>query len=144
MANWVVKQANGKQVHVVMEATNVPCERPAHHFHRFGLRVSAVNPVQIKYFARSALRCGKTDAVDAEITAQYGGVTQPPARTPPARVRAEPKQLTPEREAVLAQRTQEDTHLMALKDAQHASPIAILRLSSVWNCSARLMKLNRR
>jgi transposase len=125
LATWVEKQAKGDRVQVVMEATNVYWERSAHHFHRVGFQVSVVNPAQIKYFARSVLRCGKTDAMDAEIIARYGLVMRPTTWTPPAQVMIELKQLTRERETVLARRTQENNHLIALRDAEHASPVAL-------------------
>ncbi|MCD0159390.1 IS110 family transposase [Deinococcus sp. 6GRE01] len=125
LATWVEKQAKGEAVHVVIEATNVYWERPAHHFHRVGFQMSVVNPAQIKYFARSVLRRGKTDAMDAEIIARYGLVMQPTTWTPPTQVMIELKQLTRERETVLARRTQENNHLIALKDAEHASVVAI-------------------
>lgn len=125
LATWVEKQAQGDTVQVVMEATNVYWERSAHHFYRVGFQVSVVNPAQIKYFARSVLRRGKTDAMDAEIIARYGLVMQSTPWTPPARVMIEIKQLTRERETVLARRTQENNHLIALRDAEHASPVAL-------------------
>jgi len=40
--------------------------------HTAQFAVSVVNAAQINFFARSTLRRGKTDAMDAEIIARYG------------------------------------------------------------------------
>ncbi|SMB82928.1 IS110 family transposase [Deinococcus hopiensis] len=127
LTTWVEKQAKGDTVHMVMGATNVYWERPAHHFHfrRVSFQVSVVTPAQIKCFALLVLRRGKTAAMDAEIIAWYGLVMQSAVWTPLAQVRTELKQLTRERETVLARRTQENNHLIALKDMEHASLLAL-------------------
>lgn len=121
---WIGKRVSD-DVQVVMEATNVYWEACAHHFHALGWAVSVVNPAQIKYFARSVLRRGKTDAMDAEIIARYGLVMRPGCWAPPSTTLIELKQLTREREAVLRRRTQENNHLIALRDAHHASSVVI-------------------
>lgn len=64
---------------VVMESTGVYWERIAVCLHTAGFAVSVVNAAQIKYFAKSLLRRGKTDKMDAELIARYG-VTMRPAR----------------------------------------------------------------
>ena len=122
---WLQKRTS-EDVRVVMEATNVYWERCAHHFHALGAAVSVVNPAQIKYFARSVLRRGKTDAMDAEIIARYGLVMQPRCWAPPSTTLIDLKQLTRERESVLGRRTQENNHLIALRDAHHASSVAVM------------------
>ena len=76
LIDWMIKRVTA-DVQMVMEAANVYWERCARHFYNLGYRVSVVNPAQIKYFARSVLRRGKTDAMDAEIVARYGLVMQP-------------------------------------------------------------------
>lgn len=124
LTTWLQKRTSG-DVQVVMEATNVYWERCAHHFHAQGVAVSVVNPAQIKYFARSVLRRGKTDAMDAEIIARYGLVMQPGCWAPPSTTMIDLKHLTRERESVLGRRTQENNHLIALRDAHHASAVVI-------------------
>jgi len=49
----------------VMEATGVYWERVALKLHLAGDRVSVVNAAQIKSYAKSTLRRGKTDKMDA-------------------------------------------------------------------------------
>ena len=121
---WMLKRVSG-DVPVMMEATNVYWERCAHHFHALGYVVSVINPAQIKYFARSVLRRGKTDAMDAEIIARYGLVMHPGCWAPPSTALMDLKTLTREREFVLVRRTQENNHLIALRDAHHAAAVVL-------------------
>jgi transposase len=125
LSDWARKWAELAELHVVMEATNVYWERCAHHFQSLGCVVSVVNPAQIKYFARSVLRRGKTDAMDAELIARYGVVMHPGSWTPPSTALSDLKQLTREREAVLVRRTQEQNHLQAWQDAHRASETVV-------------------
>jgi transposase len=113
------------EVHIIMEATNVYWEACAHHFHGLGCIVSVVNPAQIKFFAKSTLRRGKTDAMDAEIIARFGVMVQPAAWVPPSQALVEMKQLVREREAVLRQLTRERNHLKALQSSHYAARLAV-------------------
>ena len=63
--------------HVVMEATGVYWQRCAFALHEKGIRLSVVNPAQVKYFAQSTLRRGKTDNMDACLLANYAATMQP-------------------------------------------------------------------
>ena len=126
LSAWALKHVDDPvNLLVVMEATNVYWERSAQYFHALGCQISVVNPAQIKYFARSVLRRGKTDAMDAEIIARYGCMMGPTPWVPPRTVLIELKQLTREREGLLVRRTQENNHLIALNDAHHASPVVV-------------------
>lgn len=60
-----------------MEATGVYWERIALKLHLAGYRVSVVNAAQIKFYAKSTLRRGKTDKMDAELIAHYGEKMHP-------------------------------------------------------------------
>lgn len=117
LTDWVGKFTGHQPVQVVMEATNVYWENAAWHFHQLNWSVSVVNPAQVKYFARSVLRRGKTDAMDAEIIASFGSVMALTLWRPPSETLAVLKQLTRERESVLRTWSQENNHLIALRDA---------------------------
>lgn len=122
LVEWLKKRVgNIQEVSVVMEATGVYWERCAHFFHALGCSVSVVHPAQIKFFARSVLRRGKTDAMDAEIIARYGLVMHPACWVPPRTVLSDLRQLTRERETVHLHWLQEQNHLTALQDAQQVS-----------------------
>lgn len=70
---------------------------------------------QIKLFARSVLRRGKTDTMDAEIIARYGLVMQTSLWEPPLASVEELKVLIRERETLLQTLTQERNRLHALQ-----------------------------
>lgn len=134
LVRWLKKQlalhnaepdASLAQVHVVMEATNVYWELCAYHFQGLDCSVSVVNPAQVKFFAKSTLRRGKTDAMDAEIIARFGAMMRPQRWTPASQALVEIKQLVREREAVLQTLVGERNHLKALQHTHHASPIAL-------------------
>lgn len=124
LAHWLSRQhLSYEQLHVVMEATNVYWEDCAYYFHERGCTISVVNPAQIKFFARSTLRRGKTDAMDAEIIARFGLMMQPEPWIPPQRTLVELKQLVREREVVGRQLTRERNHLKALQESHHVTPV---------------------
>lgn len=60
-----------------MEATGVYWEKSAHWLHEQGAKLSVVNPATVKYFAKTELRRGKTDKMDAPLLASYGSKTRP-------------------------------------------------------------------
>jgi transposase len=83
LQDWLAgEQARPPLTSVVMEATGISWERLAVALHAAEFAVSVINAAQINFFARSTLRRGKTDAMDAEIIARYG-VTMRPARWMP-------------------------------------------------------------
>lgn len=107
--------------HVVMEATGVYWESCAAYCHTAGSQVSVENPAKIKFFARSLLRRGKTDGMDAEIIARYGLTMRPAAWQPPRPEWVELKLLVREREALLVTLTQERNRQHALNHREHSS-----------------------
>jgi transposase len=111
---WAAQHgARVAELHAVMEPTGVYWERCATHLHSLGCRVSVVNPLAIKYFARSNLRRGKTDALDADIIARFGETMQPRAWSPPSDALRSLKQLLRERRALVATLTAELNRLHA-------------------------------
>jgi len=135
LVQWLEKQVKKQgvataeiqtaEIQVVMEATNVYWKRCAYHFAALGYTVSVVNPAQIKFFAKSTLRRGKTDAMDAEIIARFGLMMRPKSWTPPSALLVEIKQLVREREAIPKQLVRERNHLKALQQGQHTSQLAV-------------------
>jgi transposase len=78
-----------QDVHVCMEATGTYWEAVAEFLSDLGLKVSVVNPAQIKAFAASHLVRTKTDKVDSGLIARFCAERQPPAwQAPPASHRA--------------------------------------------------------
>ncbi|PNY79373.1 IS110 family transposase [Deinococcus koreensis] len=113
------------QLHAVMEATGVYWERCAHFLHDLGCMVSVVNPAQIKFFAQSLLRRGKTDRMDADIIARYGAIMRPKAWKPPAAELEALKLLVHEREAIVKELTQAKNRRHSFKQRQEADPLVV-------------------
>lgn len=68
----------------IMEATGVYSLQLAVALYEKGIKVSVVNPLQIKRFAQTKLKRTKTDQVDAALIAEYGERMQPKLYEPPA------------------------------------------------------------
>ena len=68
----------------IMEATGVYSLQLAIALYEKGIKVSVVNPLQIKRFAQTKLKRTKTDKVDAALIAEYGERMQPKLYEPPA------------------------------------------------------------
>jgi transposase len=68
----------------IMEATGVYSLQLAIALYEKGIKVSVVNPLQIKRFAQTKLKRTKTDQVDAALIAEYGQRMQPKLYEPPA------------------------------------------------------------
>jgi len=81
---WLMKSgAGGEGTSVVMGSTSVYWKRVAMTLYEAGCLVSVVNAAQIKFFAKSTLRRGKTDKLDADLIARFGAVMHPACWMPP-------------------------------------------------------------
>ncbi len=60
-----------ERVHTCLEATGAYSEAVAEFLHERGHRVSVVNPLRIKGFAKSDLKRNKTDTADARTIAEF-------------------------------------------------------------------------
>lgn len=76
-----------------------------------GLAVVAVNPRQVRDFARSTGRLAKTDALDAQVLAQFAAVVRPPARPLPDAATVELSALLARRRQLIDMRTAEVNRL---------------------------------
>lgn len=72
---WLNKSC--KNLWICMEATGHYSELLADFLVNKGIKVSVVNPVQIKYFSRVKLSRNKNDKVDARIIAEYCQIMRP-------------------------------------------------------------------
>ncbi len=80
---WL-KAEGADDVHACMEATGPYWRGLANSLSSAGLRVSVVNPSRTAHYARSQLRRTKTDAVDAEMLADFCRSQKPDVWKPPA------------------------------------------------------------
>jgi len=76
---WALKQTGVAvtELHCVMEATGIYHEGLAYALYEAGVRVSVVNPAQLREFAKSLGTRTKTDKKDALVIARYGAAQQP-------------------------------------------------------------------
>lgn len=129
LQDWLsVEQALPQLTSVVMEATGVYWERVAMALHTAQFAVSVVNAAQIKFFARSTLRRGKTDTMDAEIIARYGAIMHPARWMPTERSLEALRALIHERDTIVELTTIEKGRQHAFDHRQLVNPV-VLQLS---------------
>jgi transposase len=90
-----------------LEATGRYGEAVALFLHAQGVRVSVVNPAQIKAFAQSELVRTKTDKADAALIARFCVAQRPAVWTPPPPEQRQLQALARRRQALQAMRQQE-------------------------------------
>jgi transposase len=86
-----------------------------------GLPVVAVNPRQVRDFARSTGRLAKTDALDAQVLAQFGAVVRPALRPLPDAATRELSALLARRRQLVEMRCAETTRLLTAHESVRAS-----------------------
>lgn len=117
---WLQQQGTDPHTtRVVMEATGVYWEAFALAAHEHGYTVCVVNPAQVKYFARTTLMRGKTDAMDAEMIARFGAIMSPHRWEPPGIEMEHLRLIMRQRDAYVAMMTEETNRLHALEGRSH-------------------------
>ncbi|MCH8207350.1 MAG: IS110 family transposase [Chloroflexi bacterium] len=96
---------------VVLEATGGFEMLLASELQLAGLPVSLVNPRQVRNFARATGRLDKTDALDAEVLAQFAEAVKPPVRPLPSEETQELRALVDRRRQLLEMLTSEGNRL---------------------------------
>jgi len=123
---WLEAQkVMAQETSVVMEATGVYWERIALKLHLAGYKVSVVNAAQIKFYAKSTLRRGKTDKMDAELIARYGETMRPACWTPTERAQEDLRALIHERDAIVSLITLEKARRHALDHRERAQELVV-------------------
>ncbi len=101
LLKWLEKQqVDPADLHAVMEGTGVYHEQAAIALSDANIRVSIVNPAQVKNFAQALGIRTKTDGVDSLVLARYAALIKPDAWTPPAKEARILKALLARREAI--------------------------------------------
>lgn len=106
--------------HVCMEATGVYWEACAEFLTGHGLKVSVVNPAQIKAFGGSRLVRTKTDAVDARLIADFCQRMRPAAWQPPSPGERALRVLVQRLDTLQRMHTQESNRLGVAREAVRA------------------------
>jgi transposase len=116
LQTWLNKQ-QAMDVHICMEATGIYWEEVAQFFASQAIKVSVVNPLQIKAYGTSRLTRSKTDTIDARLIAEFCAERQP--TTWQARSEAEVilRALVLRLESLQTMRTQESNRLGVARDA---------------------------
>jgi transposase len=99
----------------VIEATGSYWVALAVSLHEAGFAVAVVNPAHVHNYARSLPRRAKTDALDAQLLAQFAAERQPPRWTPPPQVYHELRQRLVARDGLLSMRQQARNQRHALQ-----------------------------
>jgi transposase len=99
---------------VVLEATGTYWCRLALDLHTAGYVVAVINPAQAHYFAKAQLRRSKTDALDAQLLAQFAERMRPAPWTPPPAIYHELEQRLQLRQQLLDARQAARNQLHAL------------------------------
>lgn len=101
LLRWLDKQgAVPELTHAVLEGTGVYHEIAATALHDSGVRVSVVNPAQVRDFAKALAVRSKTDGIDSAILARYGLLVQPDLWHPPSQEVRELRALLARRDAL--------------------------------------------
>ena len=109
---WLGRHGAG-QVHACLEATGTYGELVATTLVDGGHRVSLLNPAIIHHYAKSQLSRAKTDAVDADVIAEYAAKEHPPYWTPLPREVRELQALVRRLDALLGMQTDERNRAQA-------------------------------
>jgi transposase len=132
------------QTLIVLEATGSYWITLAVTLHQAGYAVSVVNPAHVHAFARSLPRRAKTDALDAQLLAQFALERQPPRWTPPEQVYHELRQRLLVRDGLLTMRTQARNQRHALEQWPVTIEAALAALDTVVaECDRQLQSLER-
>lgn len=102
-----------ERVHAGLEATGTYGEALATWLHEAGHQVSVLNPATIQAYGRAHLTRSKTDAIDADLIADFVATQQPPAWTPPPPEIRQLQALVRRLDALHQMRTQEANRLAA-------------------------------
>lgn len=108
LLTWLVARGHKhEELHACMEATSQYYEKLATFLHDAGIRVSVVNPLQIKAFGESRLSRQKTDRADAALIAHFAEQQSPQLWQPAPQEIRELQRLLARLEAVQQMSVQE-------------------------------------
>ena len=126
LLDWLAARGYAlEDLHVCMEATSTYYEKLATFLHDAGIRVSVVNPLQIKAFGESLLSRQKTDRADAALIARFAEQHSPMLWCPAPREIRELQRLLARLEAVQQMSVQEQNRQ---HEAEGESLESVLRM----------------
>ncbi|MGB4497214.1 MAG: IS110 family transposase [Methylococcaceae bacterium] len=112
LLNWTNKQhVPNDELHAILEGTGVYHEQAAQALHDAGVRVSIVNPAQVRNFAFGLAIRNKTDDMDSFVLARYGALVEPKIWIPPSKEARTLQALLKRREAIAQDLIRENNRL---------------------------------
>jgi transposase len=125
LVTWLKKHSDGA-VFVGLEATGSYGAAVCAYLYEQAIVVSVINPARIKAYAQSQLKRHKTDAIDAELIADFCRTQQPDPWSPPLPEEEELRALVRHLDDLKAQRQAEKNRL----EAQPTSTIVVRHLQA--------------
>lgn len=116
LSEWLLKHG-AVMPHVCMEATGVYWEAVAEYLAGQGMKVSVINPAQIKAFGQSRMVRTKTDKVDAQLIATFCFERHPEPWQAPSPSEQALRAMVLRLEALQTMRTQETNRLEVAREA---------------------------
>jgi transposase len=107
-----------QHVHVCLEATGGYERVVRKSLQEHGLKVSVINPRQIRDFARASGQLAKTDAIDATMIARYAAMFHPAVDETPTPEGEKLKSLRARRQQIVQSLVQEKNRLGTAPDAE--------------------------
>ncbi len=80
---YLKKRTEARETHVCLEATGQYGDLVANYLYELRYKVSVMNPLRIKSYARSLMRRNKTDKADAQVIADFCLKLEPDPWSPP-------------------------------------------------------------
>lgn len=114
LGKWLEQHKVG-DVHVCLEATGQYGDAVAEWLYEAGYRVSVVNPLCTKSYARARLKRNQTDKVDAGLLAEYCDKQQPRVWLPPSPLHKRLRALSRRLDDLQSLRQAERNRLQATK-----------------------------
>jgi transposase len=138
---WLAKQ-KAPNAYVVMEPTGVYHEPAALALTDAGLRLSLVNPAQLRQFAQGLGVKSKTDKADSMVLARYGATQQPEPWQAPSKSARRLKALLARRDAVADDLQREENRQEAIDFGQSPDEVKQSIIQSITFLQAELKRLD--
>lgn len=116
LVGWLAKH-EANSVHVCMEATGIYWEEVAEYLSMQGMKVSVLNPAQIKAFGISRMVRTKTDKVDAQLISEFCFERTPTTWQGPSPSEQALRAMVLRLDALQIMRTQEGNRLEVAREA---------------------------
>jgi transposase len=140
LIRWLAEN-KASEAHVIMEPTGVYHEPAALALTDAGLKLSLVNPAQLRQFAQGLGVKNKTDKADSTVLARYGNTLKPEAWQAPSKSARQLKALLARRDAVADDLQREQNRREAVEFGISPEQVKQSVLQSIAFLQAELRRL---